>query len=385
MPTNYEQINDYSDELGTTHGLHLDEDFTAVASSIASVTESLALVQRGDGRLQDVSVEIHTLSQDVLNLLGGFNLRGLWATATAYAVNDIVSEGEYTYACKTAHTSGGAFDDTYWNQFGFTDGAASAYLRPVLKNCIINGNFQVNQRAYVSGAAVGTGLYGHDRWKMAASGDTYTYATALNVTTVTIPAGKVLQQVIEGNNLQSGMYTLSWTGTAQGKIGAGSYGDSGITGLAVGGTDLTIEFGPGTVSLVQFEAGATKTAFEFRPYGVEEMLCQRYYYRIVPLINDTYGVAFSTVTNTTGRAFIPFPVTMRTAPGALEQSGTAAHYGISIANIGTICGAVPIIAAPTSDKGAEVEWSAGSGHTAGQAGTFFAVSASGYLGWSAEL
>ena len=153
MPTNYAQINDYSDELGTTHGLHLDEDFTSVASSIASVTESLALVQRGDGRLQDVSVEIHTLSQDVLNLLGGFNLRGLWATATAYAVNDIVSEGEYTYACKTEHTSGGAFDGAYWNQFGFTDGAASAYLRPVLKNCIINGNFQVNQRAYVAGAA----------------------------------------------------------------------------------------------------------------------------------------------------------------------------------------------------------------------------------------
>ena len=311
MPTNYEQINDYSDELGTTHGLHLDEDFTAVASSITSVTESLALVQRGDGRLQDVSVEIHTLSQDVLNLLGGFNRRGLWATATAYAVNDIVSEGKYTYACKTAHTSGGAFDDTYWNQFGFTDGAASAYLRPVLKNCIINGNFQVNQRAYVSGAAVGTGLYGHDRWKMAASGDTYTYATALNVTTVTIPAGKVLQQVIEGNNLQSGMYTLSWTGTAQGKIGAGSYGDSGITGLAVGGTDLTIEFGPGTVSLVQFEAGATKTAFEFRPHGFEELLCKRYY-------EKSYNAATAPGTATTdgSLAFIAGKA------GALSQYGS---------------------------------------------------------------
>jgi hypothetical protein len=126
MPTNYAQINDYSDELGTTHGLHLDQDFTAVAASIATVTESLSLVQRGDGRLQDVSVEIHTISPEVLNLMGGFNLRGLWAPATAYAVNDIASEGAYTYVCKTAHTSGGSFSETNWIQFGFTTGADAA-------------------------------------------------------------------------------------------------------------------------------------------------------------------------------------------------------------------------------------------------------------------
>jgi len=126
MPTNYTQINDYSDELGTTHGLHLDQDFTAVASSIATVTESLALVQRGDGRLQDVCVEVHTISPEVLNLMGGFNMRGLWAPATAYAVNDLASEGSYTYVCKTAHTSGGAFSSTNWIQFGFTTGADAA-------------------------------------------------------------------------------------------------------------------------------------------------------------------------------------------------------------------------------------------------------------------
>lgn len=148
-----------------------------------------------------------------------------------------------------------------------------------LRNRIINGNFGVNQRTYVSGAAVGTGLYGHDRWKMAASADTYTFSTTANVTTVTIPASKVLQQVIEGANLESGTYTLSWTGTAQGKIGAGSYGASGITGVIVGGTNTTIEFGPGTVSKVQLEFGSTATVFEQRPIGMERSLCQRYFWR----------------------------------------------------------------------------------------------------------
>ena len=145
------------------------------------------------------------------------------------------------------------------------------------RNKIINGGFAVNQRVYVSGAAVGALLYGHDRWKMAASADTYTFSTTANKTTVTIPAGKVLRQVIEGLNLQTGTYVLSWEGTAQGKIGAGSYGASGITGSITGGTNTTIEFNTGTVANVQLELGSVVTPFELRPIGTELALCQRYY------------------------------------------------------------------------------------------------------------
>jgi hypothetical protein len=117
---------------------------------------------------------------------------------------------------------------------------ADGYILENLKNQIINGNFQVNQRA-VSGTVVLTaGQYGHDRWKAGASGCTYTFATVENVTTITISAGSLIQ-VIEGLNLETGTYVLSWNGTAQGKIGAGSYGNSGITGAVVGGTNLNIQ------------------------------------------------------------------------------------------------------------------------------------------------
>lgn len=192
------------------------------------------------------------------------------------------------------------------------------------KNVIINGNFSVNQRGYVSAAEIGTNLYGHDRWKMAASADTYTFATVENVTTVTIPAGKVLRQVVEGLNLQSGTYTLSWTGTAQGKIGAGAYGASGITGTVVGGTNLTIEFGPGTVSKVQFEFGSIATPFENRPIGLELELCQRYYYQAIASVFTTATLYAPGYVQT---AFVPFPVEMRAIPTVSMEVFTSSTLG----------------------------------------------------------
>lgn len=148
-----------------------------------------------------------------------------------------------------------------------------------VRNKIINGAFQINQRVYVSGAATTVGQYTLDRWKVTGTGGV-TFSAVNNKTTVTIPAGQTLQQIIEGLNLQSGDYVLSWEGTAQGRIGAGAYGNSGeVTATIVGGTDTTIEFGSGTVSNVQLELGTVATPFEGRFYGGELSLCQRYYER----------------------------------------------------------------------------------------------------------
>jgi hypothetical protein len=160
------------------------------------------------------------------------------------------------------------------------------------RNAIINGNFGINQRGVSGTVTLAAGAYGHDRWKAGASGCTYTFATSGNVTTLTISAGSLIQ-VIEGINLFDGTYVLSWTGTAQGKIGAGSFGNSGITGSVTGGTNLNIEFGTGTVSLVQFEQGTIATPFEHRSFGQELALCQRYF-------ESGGALTFIVVSNVTG-------------------------------------------------------------------------------------
>lgn len=211
------------------------------------------------------------------------------------------------------------------------------------KNVIINGNFGINQRGVSGTVTLAAGAYGHDRWKAGASGCTYTFATTNNVTTLTISAGSLIQ-VIEGLNLYSGTYTLSWTGTAQGKIGAGSYAGSGVTGAAVGGTNLNIEFNTGTVSLVQFEQGSVATPFERRPYGTELQLAQRY--AMVYGGNTAFeavglGIAVSTSVLDT---LMALPVSMRatpsiTASGSFQASdGTSGSVVTSFAALGSQCG-----------------------------------------------
>ena len=142
---------------------------------------------------------------------------------------------------------------------------------------LIIGDFRINQRAVSGTVTLAAGAYGHDRWKGGASGGQYTFATSENVTTLTIASGKSIIQVVEGLNLKSGTVCLSWTGTAQGKIGAGSFGASGITGTAVGGANLNIEFNAGTVSNVQLNYGSVALPFVPRSYGKELIDCQRYY------------------------------------------------------------------------------------------------------------
>ena len=126
------------------------------------------------------------------------------------------------------------------------------------------------------------GKFGHDGWKAGANGCTYTFSTTNGRTTLNITAGSLVQTV-DGNDLAAGTntHTLSWGGTCQGKIGAGSYGASGVTGEATGGTNISVEFNTGTLYEPQFEIGTVASEFDYLPEAFEEdARCQRYLPRV---------------------------------------------------------------------------------------------------------
>ena len=115
--------------------------------------------------------------------------------------------------------------------------------------------------------------------------------------------------------------------------------------------------------------------------------CQRYYFRVQGTgANYPFGFA-QCYTTTTGGALVQFPVTMRTRPTALEQSGTAGHYQVYSAGGAAIAlTAVPTYAAVvTTEQLGAVNFTVGSGLVAGNVTQFTASTSSAYLGWSAEL
>ncbi len=131
------------------------------------------------------------------------------------------------------------------------------YLSPYsFKNKLMNGNKRVNQRGYAD-AVLGNGLYGYDRWQGSDSD--------VNI-----------KQIIEQENITSGVYTISWVGGGTATVG-------GIANL-VSGDSVTVTVS-GNVSVIvpkastniQLEEGSINTAYEFRPIGLELLLCKRYY------------------------------------------------------------------------------------------------------------
>ena len=164
-------------------------------------------------------------------------------------------------------------------------------------------------------------------------------------------------------------------------IGTSSYLTIDI-GRTLTSSAITIDFWG-----VQVEEGSVATAFQTATGTLQGELaaCQRYYYRIpYSAASQIFGTgqAFSL---TAGTIWIPYPVTMRTSPTALEQSGTAANYGLLNASGSAVaCNTVPTFAA-AFPNGAAVEATVASGLIAGNGTRISGVAGTPYLGWSAEL
>lgn len=211
------------------------------------------------------------------------------------------------------------------------------------RNKIINGNFAINQRGYVSGTATSVAnQYTLDRWRVVTSGQNIIFTASSNGNIVTAPAGGI-EQVIESLNIEGGTYTLSWTGTATGEVNGTIVANGGQVTLPAN-TNATIKFSSGTVSLVQLEVGSVATPFENRPIGTELALCQRYFQRpAIAVATSGSGLTVQFAGN--------WPVVMRSTP-TITESGSGASPSVSVS--GWIISLSPTTATTISTASAEL-------------------------------
>jgi len=251
------------------------------------------------------------------------------------------------------------------------------------RNKIINGNFGINQRVYVSGTATsGANQYTLDRWRVVTSGQNLTFSASGTGNIVTAPAGGI-EQVIENLNIEGGTYTLSWTGTATGAVNGSAISNGGQVTLPAN-TNATIKLSSGTVSLVQLEAGSVATPFENRPIGTELALCQRYYWRTIAIAGFApFGVGVA-ASSTSSVVIGSYPVTMRITPTALEQSGTPSDYRLYSGTF-TFLNTVPMLNGNQNNSMYAISCATASGLTFGQSNILLATNSSAYLGFSSEL
>jgi hypothetical protein len=130
---------------------------------------------------------------------------------------------------------------------------------------------------------------------------------------------------------------------------------------------------------VQLEKGSTATSFDYRPYGTEFMLCQRYYYRISGGTQFTAYAVGGATSSTVGTYAVVFQVQMRATPtigySDLIQTDNANYLP---AVTGTITGNL-------NTNGGRLNVSSASGLTQYRPQTLAANSSSSFLEFPAEL
>lgn len=172
-------------------------------------------------------------------------------------------------------------------------------------------------------------------------------------------------------------------------LGAGSTrsGTAGAwaSGLYISATGATSVVGTNGATFyitgVQLEKGSTATSFDYRPYGTELALCQRYFYKHV----SGTGLAIGTITYYTGsnlEVYVPFPVTMRAIPTLYQTTGSG--YYVAYRSGGT-----NLISSFRTDgphpQGMGIYNNTEASGTSGSSGYIYTGSSASYIGFQAEL
>ena len=92
-------------------------ELVKLADTVKQIIDNQKLVQRDDGCLMDCVVVPHTLSDEVVRMIGHFELVGAYA-ARPYQKGQVVTYQERMYVCAAAHHGGAVMDMAQWRLLG---------------------------------------------------------------------------------------------------------------------------------------------------------------------------------------------------------------------------------------------------------------------------
>jgi hypothetical protein len=211
------------------------------------------------------------------------------------------------------------------------------------------------------------------------SANTWTYITIY----IAAPTAGTWVMDASNNGAIELLFSLGTGATVSGTAGAWASANyqSATGATSVVGTNGATFY----ITGVQLEKGSTATSFDYRPYGTELALAQRYYYK-AQADDTSYLFGVGGARSTTEGVFVGnYPVPMRISPTALEQNGTAAHYTVQTGGTDRASSAVVTYNGVTTQQLYAVATTVASGQTAGQSGFLYGQNLTAYLAWSAEL
>lgn len=196
-------------------------------------------------------------------------------------------------------------------------------------NLLINGDFQINQRAF-AGGALASGIYGYDRWKADGSSNLSVSSYTLNITSGGIH--QVIEPALWGYSsfadidmtvsVESPSQAVAVSlGSASATIPAGSGRQSATLHTGVGDSgNLSLKLsrsGGGAVSFgrVKLEVGTKATPWQARTSWQEMLLAYRYFWKfIAPYLDARLGDAGSLQDSGLFTINLYMPVEMRVTP-----------------------------------------------------------------------
>ena len=297
------------------------------------------------------------------------------------------------------------------------------------KNRIINGAMDIWQRG-TSGTSIGTSVYGPDRWRnYGGNALTLTSSTTYgNPKSLLIQANNTnhgIGQRIESFNIadlagqtvtlsykiradNAGTHNLlmfypagtdNWSSETPFVNTSKSYTNNVVTTIthtvtlpaqAANGISVMFQWYNGGAAInltafiwdIQLELGSQATQFEHRPYGTELALCQRYF----QVHSDTTNIALPTAVATASTALnlsLALPVTMRASPSLYSTLSSTGKFRANT-NIDRDTDNNPSLG-NASGSIVNLNFDGWSGFTIGYAAAIRRYTATGVLGFNAEL